>query len=84
MSSEPDTDVGPGLRATDEPGLQPRTRISSVSLSQVWQKRQGTLSQAPIPVTPATVVIQTVSPEIPFLSVTVTLTPGDKLTFDLF
>lgn len=54
------------------------------SLSQVWQKRQDALSQAPIPVTTATAVIQTVSPEIRFLSITVTLTPGNELTFDLF
>lgn len=65
-------------------GYKPRTSVSLVSLSQVWQKRQDTLSQAPIPVTATTVVIQTVSPEIPFLSVTVTLTPGNELTFDLF
>lgn len=63
---------------------KPLTRISSVSLSRVWRKCQDTLSQAPIPVIPATMATQTVFPETAFLSITVTLTPGSELTSGLF
>ena len=65
-------------------GSKPRTRASKVSLSQVWRRRQDTLSQAPIPVIPTTMAILTVSPATAFLSITVTLTPGNELTFGLF
>ena len=65
-------------------GSKPRTRASKVSLSQVWRRRQDTLSQAPIPVIPTTMAILTVSPATAFLSITVTLTPGNELTFCLF